>query len=170
MAKEYYDQKIGPNTDWGGDASTGHKQVKGSRVQEFIKEQLTGLGDADVAAEKKNPSIFGGFVDNVSLKNTDAGSNYVKVVFDTTRHMFFAVTMNGESEQYHRLYDAFGIYNDGEFPNAHPYSGKLYVCDSTIYQWNGTTLECSLISQEAFDAIFPIVDNDSEEEEQNEEP
>lgn len=39
MAK-YFDEKINRNTDWGGDASTGNLKVKGSRVQEFIKEQL----------------------------------------------------------------------------------------------------------------------------------
>lgn len=43
MAKEYYDLPIGPNTDWGGDASTGGKQVKGSRVQEFIKGEFTDI-------------------------------------------------------------------------------------------------------------------------------
>ena len=43
MAKEYYDQKIGPNTDWGGDSSTGGKQVKGSRVQEYIKGEIAEL-------------------------------------------------------------------------------------------------------------------------------
>ena len=53
MAKEYYDKKIGPETDWGGDSSTGGKQVKGSRVQEFIKEQLTIAGtQADYAKEQ----------------------------------------------------------------------------------------------------------------------
>ena len=40
MAKQYYDQKINKNTDWGGDRSTGGLQVKGSRVQEFIKDEL----------------------------------------------------------------------------------------------------------------------------------
>lgn len=47
MAKDYYDQKIGPNTDWGGDASTGGKQVKGSRVQEYIKGEIADLHAAD---------------------------------------------------------------------------------------------------------------------------
>ena len=40
MAKEYYDQKINKGTKWGGDASTGGLQVKGNRVQEFIKDEL----------------------------------------------------------------------------------------------------------------------------------
>jgi hypothetical protein len=39
MAKQY-DNKITRNTDWGGDASTGFLPVKGSRVQEFIKDEL----------------------------------------------------------------------------------------------------------------------------------
>ena len=39
MAK-YFDEKINRSTDWGGDESTGNLKVKGSRVQEFIKEQL----------------------------------------------------------------------------------------------------------------------------------
>lgn len=40
MAKKTYNEKITPNTDWGGDSSTGGLPVAGSRVQEFIKEQL----------------------------------------------------------------------------------------------------------------------------------
>ena len=35
-----YNQKIGRNTDWGGDATTGGLPVAGGRVQEFIKEEL----------------------------------------------------------------------------------------------------------------------------------
>lgn len=38
--KETYKEKINRNTDWGGDASTGNLPVAGSRVQEFIKEEL----------------------------------------------------------------------------------------------------------------------------------
>lgn len=154
MAKEYYDQKIGPNTDWGGDSSTGGLQVKGNRVQEYIKGEIADLH----AADKKAPSVFGGFVNNVSLKNTDAGSDYVKVVYDTTRHMFFAVTMEDEVEKYHRQYDDFSTYNEGNFPNAYPYSGKAYVYGSDIYQWDGEELTCSIISQEDFDAIFQTVE------------
>lgn len=154
MAKEYYDQKIGPNTDWGGDASTGHKQVKGSRVQEYIKGEIADLH----AADKTNPSVFGGFVDNVSLKNQDAGSDYVKVVYDVTRHMFFAVTMNGETEQYHRLYDKFAEYNDGDFPNAYPYSGKIYIYGDNTYVWNGEALvSTSAVASE--ESIRNIVKN-----------
>ena len=40
MAKKVYDEKINKSTDWGGDDSTGNLPVAGSRVQEFIKEQL----------------------------------------------------------------------------------------------------------------------------------
>ena len=42
MAKKVYDEKISKSTDWGGDESTGNLPVAGSRVQEFIKEQLNG--------------------------------------------------------------------------------------------------------------------------------
>ena len=51
MAREYYDQKIGPNTDWGGDASTGGRQVKGNRVQEYIKGEIADLHSADEQIE-----------------------------------------------------------------------------------------------------------------------
>ena len=170
MAKEYYDQPITASTTWGGDSSTGGKQVRGSRVQEWIKNKVSALEGADAAAEVKNPSVFGGFVDDVSLKNTDAGSDYVKVVYDTTRHTFFAVTMDGETEKYHRIFDKFTVYNDGTWPNAYPYSGKVYVFGGNVYQWDGEELVCSLISQEEFDAIFPVVDAESEEEEETEEP
>ena len=105
MAKEYFDQKIDRTYDWGGDKKTGGLQVKGNRVQEYIQESLDNLGAADIASDKMNPSVFGGFVDNVTLKNQDAGSDYVKVVYDLTRHMFFAVTIENEVEKYHRLYD-----------------------------------------------------------------
>lgn len=47
MAKEYYDHKIGPNTDWGGDSSTGGLEVKGNRVQEYIKGEIADLHAAD---------------------------------------------------------------------------------------------------------------------------
>lgn len=39
MAKSY-DEKIDKTIDWGGDETTGGLGVKGSRVQEFIKDQL----------------------------------------------------------------------------------------------------------------------------------
>lgn len=140
MAKEYYDQPITDTQKWGGDASTGGLEVKGRRVQEWIKNKVSALENADITAEAKNPSAFGGFVDNVSLKNTDAGSDYIKVVYDVTRHMFFAVTLDGEVEKYHRLYDQFSVYNDGEFPNAYPYEGKIYLCETSTYAWNGEAL------------------------------
>lgn len=140
MAREYYDQPINSQTDWGGDASTGNLQVKGSRVQEYIKGEIADLHTADGDAEKKNPSVFGGFVDDVSLKNTDAGSNYVKVVYDTTRHMFFAVTLENEVEKYHRQYDKWAVFNNGDFPNAYPYAGKVYVYGDNIYLWSSTAL------------------------------
>ena len=50
MAKQYYDQKINKNTDWGGDRSTGGLQVKGNRVQEFIKDEL----NASLRKEENN--------------------------------------------------------------------------------------------------------------------
>lgn len=40
MAKEYYDKEIDESVDWGGDETTGGLQVKGNRVQEFIKNEL----------------------------------------------------------------------------------------------------------------------------------
>lgn len=40
MAKKLYDEKITKATDWGGDNSTGGLPVSGTRVQEFIKEEL----------------------------------------------------------------------------------------------------------------------------------
>ncbi len=40
MAINGYDKKVNKHQDWGGDNSTGGLPVLGSRVQEFIKEQL----------------------------------------------------------------------------------------------------------------------------------
>lgn len=42
MAKKVYDERITASVDWGGDESTGGLPVAGRRVQEFIKEQLSG--------------------------------------------------------------------------------------------------------------------------------
>lgn len=42
MAKKIWDERITKSTDWGGDESTGGLPVAGNRVQEFIKEQLSG--------------------------------------------------------------------------------------------------------------------------------
>lgn len=40
MAKNLYDKKIDKTIDWGGDKNTDFIPVKGSRVQEFIKDSL----------------------------------------------------------------------------------------------------------------------------------
>lgn len=165
MAKQYYDQAITDNQKWGGDSSTGGLEVKGSRVQEWIKNKVSALEGAYASAEVKNPSVFGGFVDNVSLKNTDAGSSYVKVVYDTTRHTFFAVTLDGTTEKYHRLYDKFAVYNDGEWPNSNPYSGKLYVCDTRIYLWNGETLVSPIPETALEESVRKIVKDWTPEQE-----
>lgn len=166
MAKEYYHGEITDATDWGGDRSTGGLQVAGERVQEWIKNKVTALESADANAEKNNPSVFGGFVDNVTLKNTDAGSDYVKVVYDITRHMFFAVTLDNEVERYHRQYDKFAIYNDGEFPNATPYTGKVYVCGADVYLWDGEALSDlkPLATEESVRAIVSSYEPEPEPE------
>lgn len=142
MAKEYYDQKINKNTDWGGDTSTGGLQVKGSRIQEFIKEQLQNLEDADGAAAVKNPSVFGAFVEDVSPKSasTDAGSDYDMVVYDKVKNQFFAAKTVEEVTTYYRKFDKFEVYNDGTYSNCHPYNGKLYVCGAEVYLYDGTGL------------------------------
>ena len=143
MAKQYYDQKINKNTDWGGDSSTGGLQVKGNRVQEFIKEQLQNLEDADAAAAVKNPSVFGAFVEDVSPKaaTSDAGSDYDMVVYDTVKHQFFAAKTVEETTTYYRKFDKFDEYNEGSYTNAHPYEGKLYICGNNIYAYDGEALE-----------------------------
>ena len=46
--KEYYDKEITDATDWGGDASTGGKKVKGNRVQEYIKKKLSAMLSCEV--------------------------------------------------------------------------------------------------------------------------
>ena len=135
MAKQYYDQKINKNTDWGGDASTGGLQVKGNRVQEFIKDSLNAL-------DQKSPIAFGGFVENVSPKSasTDAGSDYDMVVYDTVKHQFFAAKTVEETTTYYRKFDKFDVYNDGTYTNCHPYEGKVYVCGADVYLYDGTSL------------------------------
>ena len=62
MAKQYYDQKIDKNTDWGGDRSTGGLQVKGNRVQEFIKGEFDRIDEAiTVASEASVRAIVSGY-------------------------------------------------------------------------------------------------------------
>ena len=136
MAKQYYDQKINKNTDWGGDSSTGGLQVKGNRVQEFIKDSLNAL-------DQKSSIVFGGFVENVSPKSasTDAGSDYDMVVYDTVKHQFFAAKTVEETTTYYRKFDKFDEYNDGTYTNAHPYEGKLYICGNNTYAYDGEALE-----------------------------
>ena len=142
MAKQYYDQPIDMNTDWGGDRSTGGLQVKGSRVQEFIKKQLQNLEDADAAAAVKNPSVFGAFVEDVSPKaaTSDAGSDYDEIVYDTVKNQFFAAKTVEEVMTYYRKFDKFEVYNDGTYSNCHPYAGKVYVCGAKTYAYDGTAL------------------------------
>lgn len=134
MAKQYYDQKINKNTDWGGDASTGGLQVKGNRVQEFIKDSLNAL-------DQKAPIVFSEFVYNVSVKTTSIGSDYDKVVYDVTRHVFLAAKEESGTDKYYRNYDQFNDYNEGSYPTATPYSGKTYICGNNIYVYNGSSLE-----------------------------
>lgn len=168
MAKQYYDQKINKNTDWGGDRSTGGLQVKGSRVQEFIKEQLQNLEDADAAAVVKNPSVFGAFVEDVSPKaaTTDAGSDYDMVVYDTVKNQFFAAKTVEEVTTYYRKFDKFDVYNDGTYTNCHPYEGKVYVCGADVYLYDGTKLSDlkPLATEESVRAIVSGYEPKQEEE------
>lgn len=40
MAKNIYDEEINKNIPWDGDATTGYRPVKGSRIEEFLKNTL----------------------------------------------------------------------------------------------------------------------------------
>lgn len=133
MAKEYFDQKIDRTYDWGGDSKTGGLQVKGNRVQEYIQDSLDALG-------QKSPAVFAEFVDNVTVKTNNVGSDYEKIVYDTTRHAFLAAKEESGSDKYYRNYDLFADYNDGTYPNAYPYAGKVYICGGNTYVYDGTEL------------------------------
>ncbi len=95
MAKTY-NQKIGRNTDWGGDASTGGLPVNGARVQEFIKDELnskfgsilldTGTSKYLCFANDDTKRQYEITADeSLVLGQFDAISNYSVAVFDTTK-------------------------------------------------------------------------------------
>ena len=163
MAKEYYDQKINKNTDWGGDASTGNLQVKGNRVQEFIKDSLNAL-------DQKSPAVFAEFVDNVTVKTNNVGSDYEKIVYDTTRHCFLAAKEDSGSDKYYRNYDLFADYNEGTYPNAHPYAGKVYICGGNTYVYDGTALVSTskVATEESVRSIVSSYEPAPEPEEESE--
>lgn len=168
MAKEYFDQKIDRTYDWGGDRKTGGLQVKGNRVQEYIQESLDNLGAEDAAAEKKNPSVFGAFVEDVNPKaaTSDAGSDYDEIVYDTVKNQFFAAKTVEEVTTYYRKFDKFDVYNDGTYTNCHPYEGKVYVCGADVYLYDGTKLSDlkPLATEESVRAIVSGYEPKQEEE------
>lgn len=95
MAKKTYNQKIGRNTDWGGDESTGGLPVNGARVQEFIKDELnskfgsilldTGTSKYLCFANDDTKRQYEITADeSLVLGQFDAISNYSVDVFDTT--------------------------------------------------------------------------------------
>ena len=57
MAKEYYDQPISDSTKWGGDNSTGGLQVRGRRVQEWIKNKVSALESADESLDGRLDAV-----------------------------------------------------------------------------------------------------------------
>lgn len=64
MAKEYYHGPITDETEWNGDSSTGGLQVGGDRIQEWIKNKVSTLEDAD-------EEISGRMVDVIETANED---------------------------------------------------------------------------------------------------
>lgn len=154
MSKQYYDQPINASTKWGGDSSTGGLQVKGSRVQEFIKGSLNALGASlrsiadrlealdgnDGVVQQLNnlipakaPAAFDGFVNDVTLKDGFPLS-IDGVVFDTSLKCF----LGRKDGSYYS--DFTGREKYAGSPLAHPYVEKTYICDNGIYVWDGTVL------------------------------
>lgn len=89
MAKDLYDLPITPSTDWGGDASTDFKPVKGSRVQEFIKNTFNskvdkvsgkGLSTEDYTSEEKQ---------QLSNMSADFGSKVSAAYFDSDNNVMY---------------------------------------------------------------------------------
>ena len=119
MANKVYNEKIDKHQDWGGDDSTGGLPVAGSRVQEFIKEQLNGkagifyydssnnryivFSDAEnrdtyLADTTKTDLIIGTFDApfNYSAQITMSSPTYVAILADTKNNYidFTFDTMN----------------------------------------------------------------------------
>ena len=119
MANKVYNEKIDKHQDWGGDDSTGGLPVAGSRVQEFIKEQLNGKAgifyydssnnryivfsdsdnrDAYLADTTKTDLIIGTFDApfNYSAQITMSSPTYVAILAETKNNYidFTFDTMN----------------------------------------------------------------------------
>lgn len=127
------------NADWGDDPTNGHKQFAGEMVQDFIKRQITRLDNTDAETAKKAPSAFHGFVDDVRISETGSKlTEYDKIVYDRTKKAFLALKVEDDVEKYFSNFDRFEEYNNGEFPNARPYQGKMYAYGVEVYMYNGS--------------------------------
>lgn len=158
MAKQYYDQPITASTKWGGDSSTGGKQVKGSRVQEWIKGQFVSILEALATASgnintnaaaittlttligKRTPAVFGGFVEDVEAENSTYDT-CDSVVFDTAKGYFLGVITL--TRKYYKTFPGKENYNNGTYPNFAPYTDKVYIYGADTYVWDGEKLTCT---------------------------
>lgn len=174
MSKQYFDQPINASTKWGGDRSTGGLQVKGRRIQEWIKAQIANLLEADssfserlggdeeaIAAlvtlvAKKTPVVFNGFVLNAIEQQQSAGE-YDEVVFDTAKGYFLAVVGSGLSAKYYANFDGIEKYSEG-FRES-PFADKVYICGKDTYVWNGEELACTSENMKA--AIIEALEDGS---------
>ncbi len=154
MAKQYYDQPITASTDWGGDHSTGGLQVKGSRVQQFIKETLAALGQTLTAAVSRldaldgeegavalleeliNSSVlarFDGFVDGVTAN--DQSTTVVNgVVYDIDKGYFLGYRKVSGTTTYYKEWPTRANYADS--PEHTPYTSKLFYHEGTTYVYD----------------------------------
>lgn len=111
MAREYYDLPIGPDTDWGGDASTGGKQVKGNRVQEYIKGEIADLHSADEQIE----GSIAGVIETAAADHERAESDHAASQAWNEHPPYIGDGRTGD-ENYWYLYDVtIGQYVKGPY-------------------------------------------------------
>ncbi len=147
MAKTY-NQKIGRDTDWGGDKSTGGLPVNGARVQEFIKDELnskfgsillnTGTSKYLCFANEDTMAQYQLTTDeSLVLASFDAISNYSVALIDTTEEKSVLATKTNN-----RLSFKFKVINNNtHIPTGEPikveYSfnngGKVLTFTEEIY-------------------------------------
>ena len=176
MAKTY-DEPITKATDWGGDASTGYLEVKGSRVQEFIKNELKAKGGYFRIKDQKYLEVFNSLDDclaydadssrtdlllaHVQLPNTGAtiATMRVNVLQSPTEY-----TTSGTAQTFSFLYKSY--YDEESDPSMVSGSAVVNVNGKQVAKLalrHGNTYSVSLekyFTSESNEVLITITNNE----------
>lgn len=134
MAK-IYDQPIDKNTSWDGDESTGNQPVKGTRVEEFIKETLENKAGEFYYDTTNNRYLVFADAENKDKYLQDTSQNDLIIgTFDAPFNYSAEITL--ETETYNAISaDTTGNYIDFTFTiknkNGQP-TGENVICTYTF--------------------------------------